>query len=284
MNNLNDESRRRLENGKYIRLLDSALPPKSHPNYDLWKDYALSGVDRGKYYLKHIPPSKSVAGADVLDFGCGEGGHSVAFAEAGANVVGIDSDGDRIERARALAEDFGVSVDLRVDASYGESIPEKSFDIIICVDVIEHVDSFKQLAMSNARLLRDDGILLLTVPNRYSMRTFFGGDPHYRIKGISLFGPRLAGLYVTKICKRVGSYEVKRLLGWHEVRRIYRRAGIELSCQPDEGLFARLKARELSSPFKRVIATFLPPTFLLRVENQFMKEFWVFVGRKTQDV
>jgi 2-polyprenyl-3-methyl-5-hydroxy-6-metoxy-1,4-benzoquinol methylase len=202
MDDLNNESKRRLENGKYVRLLDSALPSKNHPNYELWKGYALSGVDRGRDCIKHISLSKSVSGADVLDFGFGEGGHYVAFAEAGANVVAIDCDGDRIERARALAEDFGVSVDFRVESSFGETIPEKSFDIIICIDGIEHVDSFKRLAMSHARLLRDDGILFLTVPNRFSARSFLVGDPHYRMKGISLLGPRLAGLYVTKIRRR----------------------------------------------------------------------------------
>lgn len=52
-------------------------------------------------------------GTRVLDIGCGEGRHSLAAAELGAEVVGIDRDEGRIEAARATAEQRHLSIDWR---------------------------------------------------------------------------------------------------------------------------------------------------------------------------
>jgi 2-polyprenyl-3-methyl-5-hydroxy-6-metoxy-1,4-benzoquinol methylase len=163
--NMDPADRERLEGGRYFQLLEAALPPKTHPRYRAWHTHALSGIERGRVQIEIVSRfSREIRGARVLDFGCGDGGLAVAFARAGARVTAIDSDPGRVERTRALAEDFGQEVDVRQDREFGEGLPAQSFDIIVCNDVIEHVEPFSRLAQSHARLLKPEGVLNLNPP------------------------------------------------------------------------------------------------------------------------
>ncbi len=74
----------------------------------------------------------SVAGAGrVLDLGCGSGRLTVALAQAGAEVTGIDTSRDRLEQARRRADGAGVELDL-VEADMDDALPfeDGSFDAV----------------------------------------------------------------------------------------------------------------------------------------------------------
>lgn len=274
-----DSLERRLEKGKFIRLLEASLPPKTHPIYGHWREYGLSSIERGREIVRFLFPLLKINGARVLDLGCGSGGHAVALAEAGAKVTGIDSKEMPLNLARALAEDFDVAVDFHVDSEYGNFLPDGEFDLIICNDVIEHVDSFERLAASQRRLLRDGGLLYMTVPNRFNIKHFLK-DPHYQLVGVSILGPRLGAFYVTKIRRKGQHYNVNRLLGWDEARRIYRNAGIELTYYPVRDLLERLRTETTSTPFKRVMTAIVRTRLVMRIHIFFLQENWQFVGRR----
>jgi len=108
---------------------------------------------------------------DVLEVGCGAG-HILERIGTG-RLHGIDISATQIRRAR---ERLGDRVELK--QSPGEEIPyrDRSFDKILCSEVIEHVLDPVPLLREMKRVLKDDGILSLsirmkqpsTLPNRFS--------------------------------------------------------------------------------------------------------------------
>lgn len=96
----------------------------------------------------------------VLEVGCGAG-HILERIDKG-KLYGIDISEIQIQRSR---ERLGNRVELRKSA--GEEIPydDKTFDSILCSEVIEHVLDPVPLLKEMKRVLKDDGILSLSIPN-----------------------------------------------------------------------------------------------------------------------
>jgi len=76
-------------------------------------------------------------GMRVLDIGCGEGRHSVAAAELGADVVAIDHDAMRLDAARAAAEQRGLTIDWRLADLTGEWPDLGQFDVVLVFNYLD---------------------------------------------------------------------------------------------------------------------------------------------------
>ncbi|PTX56603.1 3-demethylubiquinone-9 3-methyltransferase [Litoreibacter ponti] len=102
----------------------------------------------------------------VLDLGCAGGFMAEALAERGAQVTGIDPARDAIEAARVHAAQEGHAI--RYDTGVGEALPyeDASFDAVVCVDVLEHVQDLHQVCREVARVLRPGGTFLFDTINR----------------------------------------------------------------------------------------------------------------------
>jgi len=104
-----------------------------------------------------------VRGKRVLDAGCGTGyGSELIAAEGAATVVGVDIDEEAIETAKTgqTAATFVVA-DLReLPTDLGE------FDLVVCFEVLEHLDEPEAALDALARVLARDGILVVSSPNR----------------------------------------------------------------------------------------------------------------------
>jgi SAM-dependent methyltransferase len=100
-------------------------------------------------------------GMRVLDAGCGIGYGAAILNEAGARVVGVDASAEAIARARAgyPGPDYLVGDVLSLPFA------DASFDVITCLEVIEHVDDPQRLVRELARMLRRGGALFLSTPN-----------------------------------------------------------------------------------------------------------------------
>lgn len=97
--------------------------------------------------------------ARILDAGCGTGGVLAHLAGLG-EAVGADPDPEAVAAAREQAPDAEVHV---ADAA---ALPfaAGSFDLVCCLDVVEHVDDDAAVLRELRRVARPDGRLLLTVP------------------------------------------------------------------------------------------------------------------------
>lgn len=107
--------------------------------------------------------TKYLRGGDWLDYGCADGGYTVALLGAGArSVVGVDVLPDRIDEAKAKHPDipFYVTVD------GGLAFADSSFDGVLMNEVFEHVADENQALAELRRVLRPGGYLVLISPNR----------------------------------------------------------------------------------------------------------------------
>ena len=105
---------------------------------------------------------KPLAERSALDVGCGAGLLTEPLARLGASVTGLDASAELIAAARDHATAQGLAIDYRS----GElSELEGQFDLITCMEVIEHVADPAAFVKTLAKLLASEGLLILSTPN-----------------------------------------------------------------------------------------------------------------------
>jgi 2-polyprenyl-6-hydroxyphenyl methylase/3-demethylubiquinone-9 3-methyltransferase len=100
----------------------------------------------------------------LLDIGCGGGLLCEPMARLGATVVGIDPSERNINTARVHAEEQELAIDYRVAAA--EELSGEAFDIVLAMEVIEHVVDPRAFTRVCASLLRPGGLLFVATLNR----------------------------------------------------------------------------------------------------------------------
>lgn len=118
---------------------------------------------RANYIDGHAP----VAGKKLLDVGCGGGILAEAMAQRGADVTGIDLGEAPLNVAKLHALESGVSVNYRKVAveELAEEAPE-SFDIVTCLEMLEHVPDPSSVIRACAKLVKPGGKLFFSTINR----------------------------------------------------------------------------------------------------------------------
>jgi len=102
----------------------------------------------------------------ALDVGCGEGGLTRMLWEKGYKSFGIDVDQEKIETAKKR---FGATeLNFEMQDAAALKFPDKSFDLVLCLELIEHIDDPEGLLIEIARVLKPGGTLVISTPNRFS--------------------------------------------------------------------------------------------------------------------
>ena len=131
--------------------------------YPLHPKHLSSGNPHHYWYLDFIG-----AHDRVLDVGCGNGIHSISIAGKCTHVIGIDHDQAKIALSNNLGRDRGIKniSFLTNDAEEGWNFAEASFDKVMLLDVLEHLNNDMSALSEAYRVLKKAGSLLLAVPNR----------------------------------------------------------------------------------------------------------------------
>lgn len=117
--------------------------------------------------LGWIAQQQPLNDCSVLDVGCGGGILSEAMAKRGARVTALDLAAPLIEVAQRHAQAANLTIDYHCLSV--EALAEKSalqFDVITCMELLEHVDSPATLLQSCSTLLKPGGILFVSTLNR----------------------------------------------------------------------------------------------------------------------
>ncbi|MEM1268078.1 MAG: bifunctional 2-polyprenyl-6-hydroxyphenol methylase/3-demethylubiquinol 3-O-methyltransferase UbiG [Pseudomonadota bacterium] len=106
------------------------------------------------------------AGLRLLDIGCGGGLLSEPMARLGADVLGADAAERNIPVARLHAEQSGLEIDYRVTTAEDLAAADETFDVVLNMEVVEHVAEPSAYLASCARLLKPGGIMVASTLNR----------------------------------------------------------------------------------------------------------------------
>ncbi|MBA3896977.1 MAG: bifunctional 2-polyprenyl-6-hydroxyphenol methylase/3-demethylubiquinol 3-O-methyltransferase UbiG [Sphingomonadaceae bacterium] len=107
---------------------------------------------------------RPLAGKRALDMGCGAGLLAEPLARLGASVTGIDAAPENIAVARVHAAQSGLTIDYRSGGV--EAVAGEAFDLVTCMEVVEHVADPAAFVAALAGAVAPDGLLILSTPNR----------------------------------------------------------------------------------------------------------------------
>ncbi|MGH8316823.1 MAG: bifunctional 2-polyprenyl-6-hydroxyphenol methylase/3-demethylubiquinol 3-O-methyltransferase UbiG [Steroidobacteraceae bacterium] len=161
--------------------------------------------------LGFVAEHARIAGALALDVGCGGGLLSEALARKGARVTGVDLAPGMVEVARLHAAEEGLDIEYRVAGAEALAADlAQSFEVITCMEMLEHVPQPAQMLASLAALVRPGGSLFVSTLNR-NLKAFL----------LAIVGAE----YVLKLLPR-GTHEYDRLIRPAELARWARGAGL----------------------------------------------------------
>jgi 2-polyprenyl-6-hydroxyphenyl methylase/3-demethylubiquinone-9 3-methyltransferase len=115
--------------------------------------------------------AQSLAGLTILDVGCGGGVLSEPLARLGASVTGLDPAPTNIEVAKRHAERAGVAVDYRSETVETVVARGETFDIVLAMEVVEHVADVQAFVTACTRAVKPGGVLGIATLNR-TLRAF----------------------------------------------------------------------------------------------------------------
>ncbi len=109
---------------------------------------------------------RPLEGVRLLDIGCGGGLLSEPLARMGARVTGIDPSEKNIKTALVHAREQGVEVDYRVGTAEALAAAGETFDVVLNMEVLEHVNDPASFVQTCADMVREGGLMFCATLNR----------------------------------------------------------------------------------------------------------------------
>lgn len=151
-------------------------------------------------------------GLSLVDIGCGGGLLSEPLARLGARVVGVDASERNIGVARLHAARSGLDIDYRATTAEALAEAGESFDVVLAMEVVEHVDNVPLFMTGLARLAAPGGLVFVATINRTA-----------RALALAIFGAE----YVLGWLPR-GTHRFEKFLTPEEVKAQLTRNGLGL--------------------------------------------------------
>jgi 2-polyprenyl-6-hydroxyphenyl methylase/3-demethylubiquinone-9 3-methyltransferase len=119
-----------------------------------------------RHFDRDPKAERPLEGLSILDIGCGGGLLSEPLARMGARVVGADAAPTNVEVARRHAELSGVTVDYRNTTAEALASEGETFDVVLAMEVVEHVASVPDFVAACAAMVRPGGLTVFATINR----------------------------------------------------------------------------------------------------------------------
>lgn len=164
--------------------------------------------------LDYIEARAGLAGRRVLDVGCGGGLLAEGMARRGARVTGIDLAPGALEVAKLHALETGITVDYRqIEVESLANAEPDSYDLVTCLEMLEHVPDPPSVVAALARLVRPGGDVVCSTINR-NAKAF----------ALAIVGAE----YLLRLLP-MGTHQYARLIRPSELARWARDAGLEIA-------------------------------------------------------
>jgi 2-polyprenyl-6-hydroxyphenyl methylase/3-demethylubiquinone-9 3-methyltransferase len=177
------------------------------------REQALARFGRDRRSLKPFE------GLSLLDIGCGGGLLSEPMARLGFAVTGADASARNIGTAKAHAGQSGIEVDYREATAEELAREGRVFDLVLNMEVVEHVANVKAYLAACSRLVKPGGLMIVATLNK-------------TLKSLLL--AKFAAEYVLNWMPR-GTHDWNRFLAPEEVRKSLEEAG--LTTMKTQGVF-----------------------------------------------
>ena len=161
-----------------------------------------------------LDPSKlkPFKGLRILDIGCGGGLLCEPMSRLGAEIVGADASETNIEVAKIHAEQTGVTVDYRATTSEALAAEGEQFDIILNMEVVEHVADVDLFMASCCEMVKPSGLMFIATINRTAKA-------------------RMLAIFMAEKVLRwlpVGTHEFEKLVKPEELEEAFTKGGMSL--------------------------------------------------------
>jgi 2-polyprenyl-6-hydroxyphenyl methylase/3-demethylubiquinone-9 3-methyltransferase len=161
---------------------------------------------------RYVEERCTLRDARVLDVGCGGGLLAESLARAGAQVTAIDLAPGMVETARLHALESGLSIDYQVAGAEELLKGPAKFDVLTCMEMLEHVPDPAATVEVLGRLVRPGGHVFISTINR-NFKSFL----------LAIVGAE----YLANLVPR-GTHEYERLLKPSEIARFARAAALDV--------------------------------------------------------
>ena len=122
--------------------------------------------DKACQHFSLAPSPAPLLGLSLLDIGCGGGLISEPMCRLGAAVTGVDAGEKNIAVASAHAAQGGLAIDYRCTTAEALVESGAQYDIVLALEIIEHVADIAQFVKASAALLKPGGLLIYSTMNR----------------------------------------------------------------------------------------------------------------------
>jgi 2-polyprenyl-6-hydroxyphenyl methylase/3-demethylubiquinone-9 3-methyltransferase len=127
-----------------------------------------------RHFGRDLENPSPFEGLRLLDLGCGGGLVTEPMARLGFAVTAIDASEDSIAVARAHAEEQGLTIDYRQALPEELTAEKEGFDVVLALEIVEHVSNINDFLGLAASLVRPGGALMGATVNRTTKSWLFG--------------------------------------------------------------------------------------------------------------
>lgn len=184
------------------------------------------GRIRLEHYHRYAIVLSALSDKDVLDVACGEGYGSSMMADVAKSVIGVDVSQEAVDNAKSSYKKTNLTYQQGSASDLGFS--DESFDVVVSFETIEHLMEQEEMISEISRVLRPNGRVIISSPNRPVFHEEYGADNEYHVKELDFqefdlllrnkfkfvdyYGQRMTmGSMIRPVDREVGSYTA-----WHD--------------------------------------------------------------------
>jgi ubiquinone/menaquinone biosynthesis C-methylase UbiE len=173
----------------------------------------VTSVKDGYFIFEHLHRyaiAQSLAtNKTVLDIACGEGYGTWLISQTASFAYGVDIDNNAVNFAKAKYENRTTNIDFKQGSTSKIPLETASVDLVVSFETIEHHDEHEQMMIEIKRVLKPDGILLISSPNKLLYDKISPNNP-FHVKELTF---EEFELLINKHFKNAAFYEQRFVAG-----------------------------------------------------------------------
>jgi SAM-dependent methyltransferase len=138
-----------------------------------------------EHFHRYLWAAQLAGGRRVLDLGSGEGFGAAILADVAAEVVGVDIDETAVEHSQLNYGRTGLTFTVGSATDLSQFEPG-TFDVVVAFEVIEHLAEHERVMTEIGRVLRDDGTLFISTPDRRAYTESSEDHNPFHVRELSL--------------------------------------------------------------------------------------------------